>query len=182
MSSLKLSSYLSSWINKVDPIFVDSNQKIFREVRFCSLLKGKAIQLGSPNKPHKAHTQKLGALPSLLEQNSGWNGIKRLEVFLRLPVWDACLSQVSNLLHLHGMCQVSCSYSYSCVSKLLFSNSWSDGMSLSTNVLTTIIPLTHHRCTPVQQHWHKPSEIGSFRLRDSTQSFSAGHLREDTLK
>ena len=36
-----MSSYLSSGINKINTILVNSNQKIFREVRLCCLLKYK---------------------------------------------------------------------------------------------------------------------------------------------
>ena len=36
-----MSSYLSSGINKINTILVNSNQKIFREVRLCCLLKDK---------------------------------------------------------------------------------------------------------------------------------------------
>lgn len=48
-----LETYLSSWIYEVDTVFVDSDQEIFREIRFCSLLKDKMIP------PHKERNKRV---------------------------------------------------------------------------------------------------------------------------
>ena len=39
----RLDTNLSSWIYEVDTGFVDSDQEIFGEIRFCTLLKDKVI-------------------------------------------------------------------------------------------------------------------------------------------
>lgn len=48
-----LETYLSSWIYEVDTVFVDSDQEIFWEIRFCSLLKDKMIP------PHKERNKRV---------------------------------------------------------------------------------------------------------------------------
>lgn len=48
-----LETYLSSWIYEVDTVFVDSDQEIFWEIRFCSLLKDKMIH------PHKERNKRM---------------------------------------------------------------------------------------------------------------------------
>ena len=49
----RLETYLSSWIYEVDTVFVDSDQEIFWEIRFCSLLKEKMIH------PHKERNKRV---------------------------------------------------------------------------------------------------------------------------